>query len=209
MAAEKFQTDYTEVDTGNYLTVNDPKILATALDQDIDAYVVKDFGADHFDKLDVLFEVYQGSGSQNTSEHILPAFTVDAETKFNGLGTTDIGVSLYKPGAGILNIYLYRGYSVANDGSVNLSENTIYYCRLERTAGNNTATVKIYSDAARTTLVDTLTVAGYGTVKWRYAYGFLAHSHATTGRDFTGYIQNMDLQEAPPPAVGRSQGLIF
>ncbi len=196
MAAEKFLTNYTEVDTGNYLTVSDPKILATALDQDTNAYVYKDFGANYFDKLDVLFELYLGSGSQTGAEHMLPDFTTALLTKFNEAAAYDLLVSAYKASASVLQIYMYRGNNVAYDGSVNLSLDTIYYCRLERAAGNNTATTKIYSDSGRTTLVDTLSVAGYSTTKWRYAYGFLANSHATTGRDFTGYIQNMDLQEA-------------
>ena len=70
---------------------------------------------------------------------------------------------------------------------------TVYYCRLSRSAGSGTVTLQIFSDAARTNLLATLTDTGYPTDRtWRYLY-------AIRGTDTTGewtanyYVQNVDV----------------
>lgn len=58
-------------------------------------------------------------------------------------------------------------------------------------------TCKIYSDAARTDLLVTLTIA-MQTTTWRYIYPF-SSANMPSDRQATGYSKDLDLQEVLPP----------
>jgi len=69
-------------------------------------------------------------------------------------------------------IYLQEEYGAGSyyDGSVNLATGTQYYIKIVRdeTIGNGTLTLYIYSNAARTSLVDTLSVALHAKVDFQF-----------------------------------------
>jgi len=192
MATENFST-YTEVDDSNRLSVSASQALAVDVDHDIDVYLYKDFGANYFDALDVDFELYISSNCVNSGD-AGPGFsnTVD---DVNAWESTSVWVG--GQGNGTYSIMLLRD-GAASD-SYTCSANTLYYCTLVRAAGNNSISCLVYSNSARTTLLDTLTVVGFGTAKWRYCYGFANRNIGTAGQDFDGYVQNLDL--GPPPIV--------
>lgn len=192
MATEDFTT-YTEVDPNGRLTVTASKADVVNAERDEDVYLYKDKGADHFDALDILFEIYVGSASAASSfGGMAISNTVGTMAQF---ATTDMSC----PGSGGVDyLYLMRGAFVATD-YYNCSQDTLYYCTLARAAGNNTATLKIYSDASRTDLLDTLAVAGFSTTKFRYCYGMANYNSGAATYYHTGYVQDLDLQEAAPP----------
>jgi hypothetical protein len=184
-------TTYTEVDPNAKLTVTATKVTAANLDRDEDAYLYKDFGANHFDGFNIEFEALINATSANTSRGHM-GLTVNTVDDSSGWDTADIEVFLYDA-AGVGRIYLYRGANVASDVYVGASFDTIYYLRLSRAIASDNVYLYIYSDSARTTLVDTLTVAGYGTAKYRYFYAIASWNDAGAGLDFDGYYQNIDL----------------
>jgi hypothetical protein len=190
MTTEDFTT-YTEVDPNGKLTVAAAKATGVDADRDEDVYLYKDFGANYFDALNINFEIFIASTS---GAYALCGMAVaNVVGTASSMGATDVGLFALKVSAAYYDLRFYR-YTVASDVFV-CSADTIYYCTLKRSAGSDTITCEIYSDAARTTLLDTLSLAGYGTAtKWRYLYGFVNwHDHAATATDFDGYVQNLDV----------------
>ena len=182
---------FTEADTNAKLTVTESKALAADADTDEDVLLYRDMGADAIDALDVDFEIYMADTSQANSQGGM-AISSTANVDLTGLASTDIAVTMISTGAPPV-IYLERGNAVAVDTWGAAAFNTLYYCTLTRPASNDTVTLKIYSDSARTTLLDTLTVTGYSTTKYRYIYGFINYNSATGGQNFDGYVQNLVL----------------
>jgi len=180
---------YTEVDTNSKLTVTYSngvtKATAANADTNENVYLYKDKGVDHYDALDEDFELfiastsdagaYGGMAISNTIEDI------------TGFAATDLSCFIYRVGAEF-RIYLSRGNLTATDYYV-CSADTLYYCTMVRVAANNEVSVKIYSDAGRGTLLDTITISGIGTKKYRYLYGFVNLNDGGGGEDFDGYVQ--------------------
>jgi len=111
-------------------------------------------------------------------------------------GTNDLNVCLgwewesdeYGNGNYTYYLQLFR-WGAAMDYMV-INEDQTYYCTLVR--NGNTAQLKVYSNSSRTNLLDTLTVGGFGTRKWRYIY--LIRSGNEGGSDETSFwIQNVSV----------------
>lgn len=180
-------TTYTEVDAGGKLTVISSKITAANLLRNEDSYVYKDYTAGFFNALDIDFEVFISSVSDAGQGIAVMGLTVSIVNDTTAWGTSDIGVLFLAE----TTIRLIRGNQVAFDSSITLTVNTLYYCTLARTASSDTVTCTIYSDAGRTSVVDTLSISGYGTgTTYRYLYG-LASFNTVEAVRFDGYIQNM------------------
>jgi len=196
---------YTEDDTNNKLTVTATKADAVDVDRNENVLLYKDFGADYFNALDIDFEIYLNSNSEDGGLGG-PGLNNTVDDR-SGFGTTGLVVNIQKVDATPHLLYLLRGNHVASD-AYNCAVNTPYYCTFTRAAGNDTVQLLIYSDSGRTDLLDTLAVAGFGTTKWRYVYGFLNLNNATSGYDFDGYVQNLDLH-TPIYEESCSDGLVF
>ncbi len=189
-------TTYTEVDTGAKLTVTASRITAANMLRNEDCYVYKDFGASYFDGLKIYFEIYNSSTAADQGIGGL-GLTQTTINDLNAWATPDIRISAYSVTPPTLN--LARG-ATTTDTSIGLADNTLYYCTLSRAAGGDVVTLDIYSDASRTTLVDTLSVSGFGTNKFRYLYGMASHNSATNIR-WDGYVQNLDLNKRPSAII--------
>jgi len=181
-------TDYTEVDANSKLTVTATRATAVDVDGDEDVYLYRDMGAGFFNTLSVDFEILINATSGINAEAGM-AIT-NTVNDMSGFATTDISVFIEESAGPVYKIYLYRGNKVAND-SYTCSTDTLYYCTIERVASNDTVNLKIYSDLARATLVDTLTVSGFSTTTYRYLFAFVNNNTATVAQDFDGYVQNV------------------
>ncbi len=196
MALEDFTT-YTEVDASARLTVTASKATGVNVDRDIDVYLHFDKGVDNYDVIDIDFEIQMESASIQGCQAGM-GLTVSAISTINGFGTTDVSVALHKP-SGSPVLRLIRGNEVAID-FFTAAFGTRYFCSLLRTAGSDTITCEIYSDSDRTTLLDTLTLSGFGTgTKYRRLYGFVNRNDGTAGDDFDGFIENMEDLSNPSP----------
>lgn len=197
MALEDFTT-YTKVDILGRLTVTTNEVAGTLISRNMEVYLYKDFGAAYFNALDIDFEweIISSSDKDGTGG-IGVSNVVDDIT---GFGLTDIAawITRYDP-AGTYWIVLKRGSVAAND-TYEISPDTRYYCTLERAASSDDVSLKIYSDEARTNLLDTLMVSGYGTTtKYRYIFGFNNYDAGVGGTHWDGWVWNMDLHEVVPP----------
>jgi|GEM_PF-1428486 len=201
MAVEDFTT-YTEVDPNSHITVTASRVAYAGLSTSEDAYVYKDKGVDHFagdyeHLATVLIDAVTGDGLVfnwvlanliNDMKGI-----ADAAGDYNGAATrytnsdTSYKVSLYeRVGA--------SAYSDVYVGAVD----TIYYLKIKRDEGvgtYGTLYCYIYSDAARTNLLDTLTLTLHEKEDFRYIYACNSYNNAS-GFTITGYTENLDLQEA-------------
>jgi hypothetical protein len=189
-------TTFTEVDAGGKLTVIASKITAANMLRNEDCYVYRDFGANYFDGLKITFEIYISStaADQGIGGLGITQTTVNDQAAW---ATPDIRIYAYSVTPPTLN--LARG-STAQDTSVGLSDNTIYYCVLSRVAGGDAVTLDIYSDAAHTTLVDSLSVSGFSTNKFRYLYGMASYNSGVSIR-WDGYVQNLDIGKKPATII--------
>ena len=193
MATENF-TGYTEVDTGADLTVTASKADANDVLGNVDCYLYKDFTANHFDALDIDYEIYiedpvvdLGFGGPGLANAVgTPGGTAD-------WAATDPYAATFHHSNGSVYFRLMKGDDTGEDDYI-ASKDTLYYCTLSRAAGNDTVSLLIYSNSARTTLLDTLSVSGFGTTKWRYCYAFAAFTSGMA-REWDGYVQNLDLNE--------------
>ena len=191
MSIEDFTT-YTEVDPNAKLTVTSSKADGVNVDKDEDVYLYDDKGVDRYNKIDIDFEVYISSASLGGALAGM-GMSITAVSTVQNFGATDISVLQRETGAGAHRIALRRGNNVANDEFTTGAADTLYYCTLARAKGSDTVTVKIYSDSNRTTLLDTLSVSGFGTgTRYRYLYGFVNRNEPQSGDDFDGYVQNME-----------------
>lgn len=192
MAVVDFTT-YTETDPSSKLTVTSTKVDVAAQPNTTTANVYKDYGADYFNGLDTDFEAYINSSSSN-GHRVGPAFVNSgspAAEYCETLTSPDLHTFLYVYNASC-RAYLFRGYGTALDSYDLLSKDTLYYFTISRTADNDTVNVYVYSDSGRTSLIDTITVAGFGTTsKWQYQYGYL--NYKADAGSTTGYVQNLDL----------------
>jgi len=185
-------TTYTEVDVPGKLTVTASKALAADADGDESIYLYKDMAAAYFNLLDIDFEIYMASTSETNARGGMAVSNTVSTTQ--GFAATDISV-LFQKNAATTQLFLFRGNGVANDSTLLASANTIYYCTLKRAAGNTIVRLKIYSDSARSTLVDTLSVSGFSTTTYRYIYGFVNDNTTVGGKNWDGYVQNLNTKE--------------
>lgn len=192
MATEDFTT-YTEVDPGEDLTVIATKITATNAIKNQEWYVTKDKEADHFGDFEHLEKVNTTASDDYGS------------LGFWGLsnGSNTMG-DMFTNNEGLMwmfshgvppHIYL-QDASNDNYDSFACSYSTDYYCTIKRavTAG----TVKIYSDAERTNLLDTVAITT-SELKYRWIYGCISYNSGEIAAQVSGYTENLDLQESPPP----------
>jgi hypothetical protein len=184
---------FAKVDPNSHLTVTSSKVTAVDLTRNEDAYVYKDFGADYFDGLDIDFEFYLDSVSEGNGRATF-GLTNDVDDSASWTGAY-IKVRLKKgaPSTVILDIG-------GSEDSYNISDDTMYYCTMQRSAGNDTVYLYIYSDASRTTLLDTLTMTGAGTSKYQYLFAICSWNSGNN-IDWDGYVQNIDLNENPKPSI--------
>lgn len=210
MAVENFTT-YTEVDAGSKLTVTATKADASNAAATEYVLLYKDFGAGYFNALDadvtLLITTNSGTNSATGGIMFLNSPANPATTSIQQAASPDICAFTYKYNTAY-SIYLFRGNGTALD-SYTISANTAYYCTVSHTASSDTVNVYIYNDSGRTTLIDTLTVAGYGTgARWRYVYGFANRKFDEANGQFYGYVENLDLNIATPTVNSGFFGLM-
>lgn len=193
MATEDFTT-YTEVDPNSHISKTADRVTGSNVTVNEACYVYADKGAAHFGDFEHLITIQLtsadngalfGCWSITNGSHTL----IDMDT-----GSDGIACQINPNPATAIH---FRDWTNANIDSGAITNNTLYYLTLKR--ATTTGTLKIYSDAARTNLLDTLAITtGAGT----YQYIHPLYSYENTaggGQAYSGFSENLDLQEAPPP----------
>jgi len=200
MALEDFTT-YTEVDEGDDITVTEHKCDVSTMIRNVTSYVRKDYGVDHFGDFEHLLDIYVSAGDTNSLG--LCWSMSNGNNTYQSQSAAHDGFFIYlNEASGSLIIGLVEA-GVAED-SYTGSFSTPYYLTVKRVG--TTLTCKIYSDAARTNLLDTLTLI-VQTTKYRYIAAIGSRQAAGTAA-ITYYSENLDLQEAAA-AKPLSFGIIF
>jgi len=180
---------YTEVDAGEYITVTQKKATAAAIPRTADAYLYKDYGADYFNG----FEIWVDGRMESTSNEygvIIPIMLSNVVDDACNCGAAGVKIAFLNNGGNAL-IHLVRGPWDAEDHWTG-ALNTTYYFVLKRTAGSDTITCETYSDAARTSLVKTFSVAGFGTgTKYRYLYAMASFNSGESDQAANGFGENL------------------
>lgn len=187
-------TTYTLVANGS-LTVTASKV-AGGFYQDQDKMLYKNFGADYFDAIYLHFEGLISDTDPYGYNAQMSAGFSDVVNDVSGWSSVgDIRVSFERYGSyGEGNYYII----LSNGSSYNYSDYCIispgvnYYLTLTRAAGSDGATLKIYTDAARTVLYDTLAITGLGTAKWQYFFAGVNYNTGEGHRYVSGYYQNYE-----------------
>lgn len=187
-------TTYTEVDPNGRISKTASRVTLSYLTCVEDAYLYKDFGASYFDKIDLKFDGMISSTSGYSGECIAGFSNLVDDA--NGWSSYHIKVCFYRnSSSGTYWVYIltatdYQAYQI--------SANTTYYLTLTRDAGSNSATLKIYSDSARTTLLQSLSVTGVGaTSKFRYFFPAVSANTGESTSYFYGYYENFLLGGSP------------
>lgn len=187
---EDFESDYTEVDTNSVIEVFGNTIHYDSA-RDETGYVYKDFGAAYFGDFSIHCQsmIYSGDSAcrgyfccmNNTLEDMQDAYDANR---------TAIGIEWYgsTPTLALVEIYSGTAYS----DTANLAVNTEYYFTFEKFG--RILCLKIYSDAARTTLVDTLGIWLHADHEFRYFYGVNSADDGTASQNckFTTRYHNLD-----------------
>jgi len=188
MGLEDFTT-YTEVDTANNrIVVTSATHVDHAAARNEDTYLYKDYGAAHFATFEHLVDAKSAfDGGSGGYGHVwMLANELDDEKGLLVASKTYIGVNMNRDG--VLNyICLIEGYATVrySDLSSGYAANTPYYLKIEKSG--TALTCKIYSDSARTTLLDTLSLVLHANHSFRYVFA------CNTYNDGSANLQNNDI----------------
>jgi len=152
----------------------------------------KDFGASHFDKIDLKFDgLIENSDPYGYGGKMVMGFSNTLGDP-SGWTNYNIKVTFQRSdvyGEGDYYIYLTNPWGGSYDECV-IDPDTVYYLTLTRDAGADTATLKVYTDSDRTTLYDTLAISGLGTTTWRYFYAASSYYEGDSSVVAYGYYEN-------------------
>lgn len=178
-------TTYMEIDPNNHINVTENYIDHLANDNE-SAYVYKDRGIDHFGNFTHYIEFKSGFDSANTECFVwMLSNDVDDVQGLEDKSEISIGIGLFKIFTYcIITLYEYNTARYT-DTWLNGLANTWYYLTIQKSGIS--LTCKIYSNSARTVLVNTLNLVLHGDYKFRYIFG------CNTRNVGTGYIMNNDI----------------
>lgn len=217
-------TTYTEYDEGDDITVDSNTLTFSALQTRGDTYYVyDDKGSAHFDTDWEHRELVNISYIYTSGLPLLPHWCVcnspDLDWYDLHEATSDYHIAYARRYLGTQSFYLAEydesiGYSDYYDG---FGLSTTYYMTLERDEGIGTygtlyeyiCTGNYYGESG-SNLVDTLAVTLHEKADFQYIYTLMSYDTGDQGYSASGYVEDLDLQEGPPPeAVGYSFGYII
>jgi len=196
---------YTEFDAGSEVQINSSSQIEAWDSRKIRNYVYENFGANHFDVIKHQVD--------SMCTNVFPqGGYVQGMTGFWGV-SNDLGSCADGWTTGIYAYWLWyvadnsrleiriKDDSTGDDDTwVDAVAGYMYFMTVERSAGSNICTLKIYKDTARTILMDTLSIS-CTTDTYRYLYGQLnVYSNDGQFRPLIGaYIENLQLLELVAP----------
>jgi len=203
MAKENFTT-YEETDPNTRITKTTDRVSYVNLSRAEDAYVYKDKGVDHFDgDFEHLITIYNDASTYKSVVAIWAlANLVDDFAGISAANGDELAVvqQVYENSVRI-NFREYIEGAFYNTTWTGANLDTPYYLRIKRDEAvgtYGTLYCYIYSDAARTNLLATLTLTLHGKKDFRYIYVCQTGNDALSDRYQTGYCENLYLEPPPP-----------
>ena len=186
-------TTYTEVDPDGVITVSASRVTEAGMKRNMHDYIYADKGVNHFSGDFAHLFTFKSAKKESTNAIMaLYGFT-------NTVGSVDTwsahSIYIYLDDDPTVAFYLaIVGGTWAP--SLALTAETVFYCIGDRIG--TSFRVRVYSDAARTTLVGSRNVTDATPISARYIYPMSSYY---TGHDIAingVYLENLDLQEGPP-----------
>lgn len=197
MAYENFITDYTEVDVPeDHVTVSEHHIDFDSWSHE-DVYVYSDKGESHFTDFEHKIDT-QAIFASDWANGVFWALANEVDDWYyletNALHA--IGVRwFHSKDDGTYHIRFHdTNVGIPGGGYVQLGPypaSTWYYLTIRRTG--TTATLEIYSDQARTNLVDTATITCTDT-PYRYVFAAMTRNYGSPGKHIEIEIENLDIR---------------
>jgi hypothetical protein len=189
--AEDFTT-YAEVDPNSHLSVSSSRVTVSGLIRNETAYVAKDKGASYFSgdfthKVDVNCSSVSGAFAQNSVWSLSEGLGSLQDMIDGSYDSLFLGF-IFASSKIQVTIYEFYGGSLYQDQYIGAAPPVTYYLTIQRTG--TALTVKIYSDAARTTLLDTLSLELHAAVAYQYVYATQSRDEAGT-EAWSGYVENL------------------
>jgi hypothetical protein len=181
---------FTEVDSDSDITIT--KYVATfdTMDRDAISYVYKDYGINYFSNFDIDFE-FEITTSQNNGTVQLCSLSNTIGTLQDMVDANDgIVTFAYTTGGNVLIYFIDRNTDNSDFYSGSGLSTPQLYCSLVRVG--TTAYLYIYSDSARTILVDTLTITCETGIK-RYLNVLASRDFVDVSATSSGYVQNINI----------------
>ncbi len=189
-------TGYIEVDPNTRIAVSASRVTWTDLARNETAYVYDDFGAAFFAG-DFTHTLGLTITAGDLSSALFSAVWLITNTvdEYKGIRNNDALALVFFFSGATPNIRLIEtvGGSNSESSQFNITIGTTYYMTITRdeTVGaNGTLTCKIYSDATRTTLLDTLSRTLNVKNDFRYIYAFASYDTSNANKH-SGYTENL------------------
>jgi hypothetical protein len=193
---------YTEVDPNGRFAVAANKITVTGITTNEDAHVYRDMVAKksgYFDGDFTHLVTFQSSNYSSIAHGWYPWTLANDVDDWKGLvdgGKDALTIQVWKTNGADLILYLAELASgTPTVDTFTWTLGTTYYTTLirdESVGANGTLYLYIYSDAARTTLLDTLSVTLTQKIDFRYIYAANSYNQGED-RSNDGFIQDLDM----------------
>ena len=198
MALEDFtDTDiWTEIDAEGVRTVTANKIATVDIPDNVTNYVQGDFSTDHFGDFEHLLKTVQTSVDAGSVGGIWAVTDAPVGT-WSGMVSDNTGISLhwYRTDSNYdLVLKEWWAYTTDKYRETNSGLPRTVYVTVSRSG--TTGQALIYSDAGRTTLLDTITIT-VETTKLRYLHAVWSYTYGSGLLVQTYDVENLDIQEAP------------
>ena len=210
MATENLTT-YVEVDPNSRFSVTQTRVtISGLLGSDSDHYVYKDFGVDYFSGDFTIDLTIRISSTAAVSGGILwcLANVIDSWMDLRNANESALAIELARgsdPPTNQLNIREADSGTVYTGATYNISVNTTYYLTVKRDEGigtYGTIYLYIYSDAARTSLITSSSIALHTSKKdFRYHYAIMSQKYSGWTGAISGYVEDFEITNASVPAV--------
>lgn len=188
-------TGYTEVDPDTDVTVAENTLTVDTMDRTGDTYVYADKGAGAIDQFEHRFEFVISAVDDNG---IMIPWAVSNVVEDAAYWQTNDSQALEcrpQKSGGTFRVGLHCAEDVVGyyDYTEAVSVGATYYCTVDRNS-DTTARLRIYDDAARTSLVDTLQVTIPSGRTWRYLFALVNYTPGTYGGDAaSGTVANLEI----------------
>jgi len=193
---------YTEVDSAADITIIDRVVTWATMRRDAISWVVYDFGADYFGDFycDFTLDFSDIEAGDTSNRHImgLCSFSNTVGTFADNLGG-DMLIIMPRQYSLVDDVYRYDVYqytggvldfSISDDTNYDMSKHYLTFGRI----GNN-ITLKVYTDEARTVLIETLTDTG-STQKYRYFHVMTSYDSAADGANHSsGTVSHVSFEK--------------
>ena len=195
-------TTYTEVDPSSWMTKTATVVTFNMPGKNVNCYLYKDKGAAYFDgsfsaRMDM--RITSGVHDWGTGHPFVVANVLNNVYGIEAADQSALVVEVLDGSAGwnwIMVLREHYGGSVYSSSSYSFAQNTYYYLEFERDESvgtHGTIYLRIYSDSARTTLLDTLSVTLHAKVDFRYLYWMNNYNNGDATSVLNGTFENLSL----------------